>query len=54
MTHRVALQSPPKPVKWNKIEHRLFCHITRSWQGVSLKSHETVVNFIGPMKTKKG
>ncbi len=45
---------PPKTVKWNKIEHRLFCLIARSWQGVSLKSHQTAVNFIGPMKTNKG
>ena len=27
---------PPCPSKWNKIEHRLFCHITRNWQGIPL------------------
>ncbi|MCF6212020.1 MAG: hypothetical protein L3K24_15425 [Gammaproteobacteria bacterium] len=28
---------PPGTSKWNKIEHRLFCHITRNWQGVPLE-----------------
>jgi hypothetical protein len=27
---------PPGTSKWNKIEHRLFCHITRNWQGIPL------------------
>ena len=34
---------PPGTSKWNKIEHRLFCHITRNWQGVPLETHEIVV-----------
>jgi transposase len=45
---------PPGTSKWNKIEHRLFCHITRNWQGVPLESHEVVVNLIGSTKTTTG
>ena len=45
---------PPGTSKWNKIEHRLFCHITRNWRGVPLESHEVVVNLIGSTKTSTG
>jgi hypothetical protein len=45
---------PPGTSKWNKIEHRLFCHITRNWQGVPLESHEVVVNLIGATRTETG
>ena len=45
---------PPGTSKWNKIEHRLFCHITRNWQGVPLETHEIVVQLIGATKTDKG
>lgn len=45
---------PPGTSKWNKIEHRLFCHITRNWQGVPLESMEIVINLIGSTKTKEG
>jgi len=45
---------PPGTSKWNKIEHRLFCHITRNWRGRPLSSFETVVNLIGSTKTTKG
>src|SRR6266849_7476886 len=24
---------PPGTSKWNKIEHRMFCHITANWRG---------------------
>jgi len=44
----------PGTSKWNKIEHRLFCHITRNWQGVPLETHEIVVNLIGSTKTEEG
>lgn len=47
-------QYPPGTSKWNKIEHRLFCHITRNWQGIPLESFEIVVNLIGSTKTEKG
>jgi transposase len=45
---------PPGTSKWNKIEHRLFCHITRNWQGIPLESHEIVVKLIGSTRTKEG
>ena len=45
---------PPGTSKWNKIEHRLFCHITRNWQGVPLETLQIVVNLIGSTKTKEG
>ena len=45
---------PPGTSKWNKIEHRLFCHITRNWQGVPLETYEFVVNLIGQTKTSTG
>jgi DNA-binding phage protein len=45
---------PPGTSKWNKIEHRLFCHITQNWRGRPLISHEVVVNLIGGTKTRSG
>ena len=45
---------PAGTSKWNKIEHRLFCHITRNWQGVPLESIDVVVSLIGATKTSTG
>ena len=45
---------PPGTSKWNKIEHRLFCHITRNWRGVPLETHEIVVKLVGSTRTNKG
>lgn len=45
---------PPGTSKWNKIEHRLFCHITRNWQGVPLETLEIVVSLIGSTRTEQG
>jgi len=45
---------PPGTSKWNKIEHRLFSHITMNWRGRPLVSHEIVVNLIGSTKTRTG
>jgi hypothetical protein len=45
---------PPGTSKWNKIEHRMFCHITQNWRGRPLVSHEVVVNLIGSTTTSKG
>ncbi len=45
---------PPGTSKWNKIEHRLFCHITRNWQGVPLETVEIVVSLIGSTQTTEG
>ena len=45
---------PPGTSKWNKIEHRLFCHITQTWRGTPLISHETVIELIASTTTKAG
>jgi hypothetical protein len=45
---------PPGTSKWNKIEHRLFCHITRTWRGRPLTSHDVVVNTIAATTTATG
>ena len=45
---------PPGTSKWNKIEHRLFCHITQNWRGKPLRTFETVVELIGHTRTSKG
>lgn len=45
---------PPGTSKWNKIEHRVFCHITRNWRGVPLESVEVVVESIGATTTETG
>lgn len=45
---------PPCTSKWNKIEHRLFSHITQNWRGKPLISHEVIVNLIANTTTKTG
>lgn len=45
---------PPGTSKWNKIEHRMFCHITQNWRGRPLISHEVIVNLIAATKTQHG
>jgi transposase len=45
---------PPGTSKWNKIEHRLFSHITMNWKGIPLEDYETVVQLIGAVKTSTG
>lgn len=45
---------PPGTSKWNKIEHRLFCHITTNWRGQPLTSLETVINLISNTTTGTG
>jgi Rhodopirellula transposase DDE domain len=45
---------PPGTSKWNKIEHRMFCHITENWRGRPLVSRAVIVNLIGNTKTKTG
>ena len=45
---------PPGTSKWNKIEHRLFCFITKNWRGRPLTSYEVIVNLIGSTTTKTG
>ena len=45
---------PPGTSKWNKIEHRLFSHITMNWRGRPLTSLEVIVDLIGATTTKQG
>jgi Rhodopirellula transposase DDE domain len=50
----VVCHFPPGTSKWNKIEHRMFCHITENWRGHPLVSRAVVVNLIGSTKTRAG
>jgi transposase len=45
---------PPGTSKWNKIEHRLFAHITMNWRGRPLTSHEVIVSTITATRTRTG
>ena len=45
---------PPGTSKWNKIEHRLFCHITQNWRGTPLRTFQTIVETIGHTRTAAG
>jgi transposase len=45
---------PPGTSKWNKIEHRMFSHISLNWKGEPLTSYETVINLINGTRTKTG
>jgi hypothetical protein len=45
---------PPGTSKWNKIEHRLFCQITKNWRGRPLTSYEVIVQLIASTKTVTG
>jgi Rhodopirellula transposase DDE domain len=53
LTIRVS-HFPPGTSKWNKIEHRLFSHISMNWRGRPLISHEVIVNLIAATTTRKG
>jgi len=50
----VVCHFPPGTSKWNKIEHRLFAHITMNWRGRPLTSHEVVVQTIAATTTRTG
>ena len=50
----VVCHLPPGTSKWNKIEHRLFSHISMNWRGRPLVSHEVVVQLIGATTTRAG
>ena len=52
-THVVSPVPPGEPHP-NKIEHRLFCHITQNWRGRPLTSYEVVINSIAATTTSKG
>ncbi|MGV1009963.1 MAG: ISAzo13 family transposase [Dermatophilaceae bacterium] len=45
---------PPGTSKWNRIEHRLFSHISMNWRGRPLTSHEVIIETIGAVTTKSG
>lgn len=45
---------PPGTSKWNKIEHRMFCHITGNWRGRPLTSLAVIVNLLSNTKTQTG
>ena len=45
---------PPGTSKWNKIEHRMFSHITQNWRGRPLVSHEVIINLIANTSTQQG
>lgn len=52
--HIVVCHFPPGTSKWNKIEHRMFSHISINWRGRALTSHETIVSLISNTTTRKG
>ena len=45
---------PPGTSKWNKIEHRLFAHISMHWRGRPLVSYEVVLQLISATTTRSG
>lgn len=45
---------PPGTSKWNKIEHRMFSHITQNWRGRPLVSHEVIIQLIAHTTTRTG
>jgi len=45
---------PPGTSKWNKIEHKMFCFISKNWRGRPLIDTATIVNLIGNTRTKSG
>jgi len=51
-THDIC--APWQGTQWNKIEHRLFCHITQTWRGKPLTSRLVVVELISATTTKTG
>jgi hypothetical protein len=52
---RIAVSHfPPGTSKWNKIEHRMFCHISQNWRGRPLLTHDVVVNLIANTTTPTG
>lgn len=52
--HISVCHLPPGTSKWNKIEHRMFSHISMNWRGKPLYSHEVIVNLIAATTTRTG
>jgi len=55
-THLIIQVShfPAGASKWNKVEHRLFCYITKNWQGKPLIDIQTAIDLIGSTRTSHG
>ena len=51
---RAFRQLPGAIPKWNKVEHRLFCHLSKNWRGRPLFGYTTVIEIIGATVTKTG
>ena len=49
-----VLHLPPGTSKWNRIEHRLFSHISMNWRGRPLESHEVIIETISAVTTSTG
>jgi hypothetical protein len=49
-----ACHFQPGTSKWNKVEHRMICHITNNWRGKPLLTRQIVVNLIGGVSTTNG
>ncbi len=49
-----VLHLPPGTSKWNRIEHRLFSHISMNWRGRPLESHEVIIETISAVTTRTG
>jgi hypothetical protein len=45
---------PPGTSKWNKVEHKLFCYISKNWEGKPLINVQTAVSLIGSTTTRQG
>lgn len=45
---------PPGTSKWNKIEHKMFCYISKNWRGKPLITVEAVIQLISSTTTTKG
>jgi transposase len=45
---------PPGTSKWNKIEHRVFSHVTLNWRGRPLETYQTIVSLISNTTTTTG
>jgi hypothetical protein len=45
---------PSGTSKWNKIEHKMFCYISKNWRGKPLVTIETTVELIASTTTKRG
>lgn len=54
VSYSTSSHFPASTSKWNKIEHRLFCYISKNWQGQPFIDIETIVNLIGSTTTEKG